>query len=171
MKNYLIDTHAHLDFPELYNRLDEVLKNALENGVKRIVTISTNLNKIDKIIEISKNYEEVYHTVGVHPNEVLKDKNNYNYNMILDLSKNKKCVGIGECGLDYHYGNESKELQKASFITQIKLARVTGLPLIIHARDADKDMIDILENEYKNGPFKAILHLSLIHISEPTRRM
>ena len=158
MKNYLIDTHAHLDFPELYNRLDEVLKNALENRVKRIVTISTNLNKIDKIIEISKNYEEVYHTVGVHPNEVLKDKNNSNYEMILNLSKNEKCVGIGECGLDYHYGNDSKAEQKASFITQINVSRETNLPLIIHARDADKDMINILENEYKNGPFKAILH-------------
>ena len=158
MKNYLIDTHAHLDFPELYNRLDEVLKNALENGVKRIVTISTNLNKIDKIIEISKNYEEVFHTVGVHPNEVLKDKNNSNYEMILNLSKNEKCVGIGECGLDYHYGNDSKAEQKASFITQINVSRATNLPLIIHARDADKDMINILENEYKNGPFKAILH-------------
>ena len=158
MKNYLIDTHAHLDFPELYNRLDEVLKNALKNGVKRIVTISTNLNKIDKIIEISKNYEEVYHTVGVHPNEVLKDKNNSNYEMILNLSKNEKCVGIGECGLDYHYGNDSKAEQKASFITQINVSRATNLPLIIHARDADKDMINILENEYKNGPFKAILH-------------
>ena len=158
MKNYLIDTHAHLDFPELYNRLDEVLKNAWENGVKRIVTISTNLNKIDKIIEISKNYEEVYHSVGVHPNEVLKDKNNSNYEMILNLSKNEKCVGIGECGLDYHYGNDSKAEQKASFITQINVSRATNLPLIIHARDADKDMINILENEYKNGPFKAILH-------------
>ena len=158
MKTYLIDTHAHLDFPELYNRLDEVLKNALENGVKRIVTISTNLNKIDKIIEISKNYEEVYHTVGVHPNEVLKDKNNSNYEMILNLSKNEKCVGIGECGLDYHYGNDSKVEQKASFITQINVSRATNLPLIIHARDADKDMINILENEYKKEPFKAILH-------------
>ena len=158
MKNYLIDTHAHLDFPELYNRLDKVLKNAMENGVKRIVTISTNLNKINKIIEISKNYEEVYHTVGVHPNEVLKDKNNSNYEMILNLSKNEKCVGIGECGLDYHYGNDSKAEQKASFITQINVSRATNLPLIIHARDADKDMINILENEYKNGPFKAILH-------------
>jgi len=158
MKNYLIDTHAHLDFPELYNRLDEVLKNSIENDVKRIVTISTNLNKINKIIEISENYEEVFHTVGVHPNEVLKDKNNSNYKMMLNFSKNKKCVGIGECGLDYHYGNESKELQKASFITQIKLARETGLPLIIHARDADNDMIKILRTEYKNGPFKAILH-------------
>ena len=158
MKNYLIDTHAHLDFPELYNRLDEVLKNSLENGVKRIITISTNLNKIDKIIAISKNYEEVYHTVGVHPNEVLKDKNNSNYKMIYDLSKNEKCVGIGECGLDYHYGKDSKAKQKASFITQINVCRATNLPLIIHARDADKDMINILESEFKKGSFKAILH-------------
>ena len=158
MKNYLIDTHAHLDFPELHNRLDEVLKNAMDNDIKRIVTISTNLNKIYKIIEISESYEEVFHTVGVHPNEVLKDKNNSNYEMILNLSKNKKCVGIGECGLDYYYGNESKVEQKISFITQINVARTTGLPLIIHARNADNDMIDILQSEYKNGPFKAILH-------------
>ena len=78
MKNYLIDTHAHLDFPELNTRLDEVLSNALKNDVKRIVTISTNLNKIGKIIEISENHQEVFHTVGIHPNEVLKDKNNSN---------------------------------------------------------------------------------------------
>ena len=158
MTNYLIDTHAHLDFPELYNRLDEVLSNALEHDVKRIVTISTNLNKIKKIIKISENHQEIFHTVGVHPNEVLKDKNNSNYDMLLELSKNAKCVGIGECGLDYHYGKETKKEQKISFITQIKVARVSGLPLIIHARDADKDMIKILESEYKKGPFKAILH-------------
>ena len=158
MTNYLIDTHAHLDFPELYNRLDEVLSNALKNDVKRIVTISTNLNKIKKIIKISENHQEIFHTVGVHPNEVLKDKNNSNYDLLLNLSKNAKCVGIGECGLDYHYGKETKKEQKLSFITQIKVARASGLPLIIHARDADKDMIEILESEYKKGPFKAILH-------------
>ena len=158
MTNYLIDTHAHLDFPELYDRLDEVLSNALEHDVKRIVTISTNLNKIKKIIKISENHQEIFHTVGVHPNEVLKDKNNSNYDLLLELSKNPKCVGIGECGLDYHYGKETKKEQKLSFITQIKAARATCLPLIIHSRDADKDMIKILESEYKKGPFKAILH-------------
>ena len=158
MTNYLIDTHAHLDFPELYNRLDEVISNALENDVKRIVTISTNLNKIKKIIKISESHQEIFHTVGVHPNEVLNDKNNSNYDLLLELSKNAKCVGIGECGLDYHYGKETKKEQKLSFITQIKVARASGLPLIIHARDADKDMIEILESEYKKGPFKAILH-------------
>ena len=156
--SFLIDTHAHLDFPELYDRLDEVLENSYKNNVNKIITISTNLKKIEKIKNISFKNKDVFFTVGTHPNEVLKDNNNSNYNLFTELSHNNKCVGIGECGLDYHYGNDSKVEQKASFITQINVSRATNLPLIIHARDADKDMINILENEYKNGPFKAILH-------------
>ena len=98
--SFLIDTHAHLDFPELFSRLDEVLKNAKKNNVLKIVSISTNLDKIQKIISISHNHEEIFFSVGVHPNEVLKDKNYSNYKMIKDISKDLKCVGIGECGLD-----------------------------------------------------------------------
>ncbi|MDC0093975.1 TatD family hydrolase [Alphaproteobacteria bacterium] len=156
--NYLIDTHAHLDFPELYSNLDVIIKNAKSNNVMKIITISTNLNKIEKIIQISNDYDVVYFTVGAHPNEVLKDINFDNYNLISNISNNLKCVGVGECGLDYHFGNEDKEKQKLSFITQIKVARDNKLPLIIHSRDADKDMINILQDEYKKGPFKAILH-------------
>ena len=156
--SYLIDTHAHLDFPELYSKLDLIIENAKNQNVLKIITISTNLNKIGKIIQISNDYDFVYFTVGVHPNEVLKDKDYENYSLISDISNNLKCVGIGECGLDYHFGNEDKEKQKLSFITQIKVARDTGLPLIIHSRDADDDMINILQDEYKKGAFKAILH-------------
>ena len=156
--NYLIDTHAHLDFPELYSKLDLIIENAKNQNVLKIITISTNLNKIGKIIQISNDYDVVYFTVGVHPNEVLKDKDYENYSLISDISNNLKCVGIGECGLDYHFGNEDKEKQKLSFITQIKVARDKKLPLIIHSRDADEDMIDILQDEYKKGAFKAILH-------------
>ena len=158
MTDYLIDTHAHLDFSELYNRLEEVLENAKKNNVKRIISISTNLNKMDKIINLSYKNEEIFFTVGTHPNEVLKDENNSNYDLIKNISKKGKCVGIGECGLDYHYGQDSIKEQKLSFITQINVARDTGLPLIIHSRDADEDMIDILTSEFKNGPFQAILH-------------
>ncbi len=158
MTNYLIDTHAHLDFSELYDRIEEVLDNAKNNNVKRIISISTNLNKIDKIIKLSYKNEEVFFTVGIHPNEVLKDENNSNYDLMNNISKKTKCVGIGECGLDYHYGKDSIKEQKLSFITQINVARDTGLPLIIHSRDADEDMIDILTSEFKNGPFRAILH-------------
>ena len=156
--SFLIDTHAHLDFPELLSRLDEVLKNAKENNVLKIISISTNLNKIQKIINISHNHPEIFFSVGVHPNEVLKDKNFSNYRMMVDITKNLKCVGIGECGLDYHFGNENKTLQKLSFTTQINVARDTDLPLIIHSRDADNDMIEILKNEFKKGAFKAVLH-------------
>ena len=156
--SYLIDTHAHLDFPELYSKLDLIIENAKNQNVLKIITISTNLNKIGKIIQISNDYDVVYFTVGVHPNEVLKDKDYQNYSLISDISNNLKCVGIGECGLDYHFGNEDKEKQKLSFITQIKVARDKKLPLIIHSRDADEDMIDILQDEYKKGAFKAILH-------------
>ena len=156
--SYLIDTHAHLDFPELYSKLDLIIENAKNQNVLKIITISTNLNKIGKIIQISNDYDLVYFTVGVHPNEVLKDKDYKNYSLISDISNNLKCVGIGECGLDYHFGNEDKDKQKLSFITQIKVARDKKLPLIIHSRDADEDMIDILQDEYKKGAFKAILH-------------
>ncbi|MFL2818044.1 MAG: TatD family hydrolase [Candidatus Puniceispirillales bacterium] len=158
MTDYIIDTHAHLDFSELYDRLEEVLENAKKKNVKRIISISTNLNKIDKIINLSDKNEEVFFTVGIHPNEVLKDENNANYDLINDISKKSKCVGIGECGLDYHYGKNSIKEQKISFVTQINVARDTGLPLIIHSRDADKDMINLLTSEFKNGPFRAILH-------------
>ena len=156
--SYLIDTHAHLDFPELYSKLDLIIENAKNQNVLKIITISTNLNKIEKIVQISNDYDVVYFTVGVHPNEVLKDKDYENYSLISDISNNSKCVGIGECGLDYHFGNEDKEKQKLSFITQIKVSRDKKLPLIIHSRDADEDMIDILQDEYKKGAFRAILH-------------
>ena len=82
----LIETHAHLDFPEIFNRMDKVILNAKENYISKIISISTNLNKIEKIISISENYSDVFFTVGVHPNEVGKDLNYNNYNMMKDLT-------------------------------------------------------------------------------------
>jgi TatD DNase family protein len=158
LTNYLIDTHAHLDFPELYSNLDVIIENAKINNVQKIITISTNINKIKKIIQISNDNDCVYFSVGVHPKEVSKDSNYNNYDLISDISNHLKCVGVGECGLDYHFGNEDKQKQKISFITQINVAKDNKLPLIIHSRDADEDMINILQEEYKKGPFKAILH-------------
>ena len=154
----LIDTHAHLDFPELFHRIDQILFDAKKNNVYEIVTISTNLDKINTIKNISFQFDDIFHSVGVHPNETHKDKNYNNYNFILKLAKDKKCVAIGEAGLDYHFTMDFINIQKESFVTQINVARDLNLPIVIHARDADKDLIEILKSEYKNGPFKGILH-------------
>ena len=153
-KATLIDTHAHLDFPELYPRIEEILINAKKNLVSEIVTISTHLEKINTIIDLSKKYPEIFFTVGVHPNNAHKDANYKNDVLMMSISKDKKCVGIGEGGLDYYYSKEYIDYQKQSFVTQINVARETKLPLIIHSRDADNDMIDILTSEYKNGDFR-----------------
>ena len=83
--SYLIDTHAHLDFPELYDRFDEIIDASYQNNVNKIVTISTNLNKIEKIKDLSNNNKDVFFTVGTHPNEVLKDDNNSNYDLFSEI--------------------------------------------------------------------------------------
>ena len=154
----LIDTHCHLDFEELRSRLPQIISDARDNCVCAMVTISTNLNKIDKIKEISENYKNVFFSVGVHPNEAHRDQKYIDFEYMKKTSLEKKCVAIGEGGLDYFYNKDNMVFQKKSFICQINVARETNLPIIIHSRDADKDMIDILKSEYKNGPFKAILH-------------
>ena len=154
----IIDTHCHLDFNELKTRLDEVVKDAKTNNVTDMVTISTNLSRIDTIKDISEQYQEVFFTVGVHPNEAHKDKQYDDYHFIENYSNHEKCVGIGEGGLDYFYNMDNMKLQKRSLEVQINVARSTNLPMIIHSRDADNDMIEILKSEYKNGPFRAILH-------------
>tara|TARA_B100000989_G_scaffold281109_1_gene245057 strand:+ start:98 stop:901 length:804 start_codon:yes stop_codon:yes gene_type:complete len=154
----IIDTHCHLDFNEFKNRLDQVIKDAKINNVTDMVTISTNLSRIETIREISEKYEEIFFTVGVHPNEAHKDKQFDDYHFIKNYSKHEKCVGIGEGGLDYYYNKKYMELQKRSLEVQISVARSANLPMIIHSRDADNDMIEIIKSEYKNGPFKAILH-------------
>ena len=140
----IIDTHCHLDFNELKTRLDEVIKDAKINKVSDMVTISTNLSRIDAIRDISEQYQEVFFTVGVHPNEAHKDKQYDDHHFIENYSKHEKCVGIGEGGLDYYYNMENMKLQKRSIEVQINVARSTNLPMIIHSRDADNDMIEIL---------------------------
>ena len=154
----IIDTHCHLDFKEFNNRLDQVIKEAKFNKVTDMVTISTNLSRINSIKKISEQHKEVFFTVGVHPNEAHKDKRFDDYDFIKNYSSHEKCVGIGEGGLDYYYNRENKSLQKRSLEVQINVARSTNLPMVIHSRDADNDMIEMLKSEHKNGSFKAILH-------------
>ena len=153
----LIDSHCHLIHEKNTLSIDEIIDNAKNNNVCRLLNISTNVNHFEQCIKLSESYEDVYTSIGIHPH----DSNQMNkdiYNNILKLSSHNKVIGIGETGLDYFYNNSKKNLQIDSFLQHIKISQFTNLPLIIHMRDAEADMLNILENEYKKAPFSGVIH-------------
>lgn len=153
----LIDSHCHLDFPKLYEQIDSVLLRAAEQGVGRIATISTHVSKYDTYKEISEKYGNVFFSVGTHPHNA-EEESNVSTETLVELSKHPRCIAIGESGLDYHYNYAPQDIQKMVFRKHIHAAQETDLPLIIHAREADDDIIHILEEEKKRRDFKALLH-------------
>jgi TatD DNase family protein len=153
----LVDSHCHLDFPDLYADLDAVIARADAAGVGRMVTISTYVAKFDTYRAIAERDERVFFTVGTHPHNAAAEPDTAVAALVL-LSAHPRCVAIGEAGLDYHYDKSPRDVQRRVFRTHIAAARETGLPLIIHARDADDDMIEILTSEMREGRFDAVLH-------------
>lgn len=153
----LVDHHCHLDFPQFADERDAVVARAADAGVGVMVTISTRIRNLDTLLEIANAYPNVFCSVGTHPHYA-DEEPDIPVSEIVALSQHPKVVAIGEAGLDYHYQKSSRKEQEAGFRRHIEAARETGLPLEIHARDADKDTARILEEEYANGPFKAILH-------------
>ena len=153
----LIDTHCHLDFPEFAPERDAVVARARAAGLRRMITISTRVEKFPTIAAIAESYEDVYCTVGTHPLEANVEAE-ARVARLVELARHPKCVGIGEAGLDYHYDRAPRDVAQRVFRTHIAAARETGLPLVIHARDADADMAAILEEEMERGEFKALLH-------------
>lgn len=153
----IIDTHCHLDFNEFNEDFNNVLLNAKNNNILGMQTICTKIDEFSKILEITKNHTNIWCSVGTHPHNAGLEKNITKEN-IIELCNNEKVIGIGETGLDYFYENSSKNEQFNSFLKHIEVARETNLPIIIHARDADNDIIDILTSEYKKGPFTGVIH-------------
>lgn len=153
----LVDSHCHLDFADFAEERDAVIQRALDVGVKRMVTICTRVRKFDQILSIAEQYEEVYCSVGTHPNNAHEELD-ITADDLIRLSKHEKVVAIGEAGLDYHYDYSTPEAQSQGLRVHIEAARQTQLPLIIHARSADDDMARILEEETKKGEFPFILH-------------
>jgi TatD DNase family protein len=153
----LTDTHCHLDFPDFASELDGVVARAAEAGVKRIITISTEVRLGDTYRAISERFPTVWHSIGTHPNHAAKEPD-VTLDEVLSGAAHPKCVAIGEAGLDYHYDYAPRDVQERSFRMQIEAARQTGLPLVIHARNADDDMGDLLEEEMGKGAFTAVLH-------------
>jgi len=153
----LVDSHCHLNFPELSSRLNEVVSGAKAADVGYMQTICTRMREFPAILEIAENYDNIWCSVGVHPNNVAEEPPVF-AEEIIAATKNTKVIGIGETGLDYHYEHSPREAQTRSFLEHIKASRETCLPVIVHTRSADDDTIEILQNEMKKGKFPGLIH-------------
>lgn len=153
----IVDSHTHLDFPDFAADLDAVIARAREAGVTRMVTICTRLAAEPAVRAIAERFAGVFYAVGTHPMSVAREPM-ATVEELVRLSRHPKCVGIGESGLDYHYTAESAAAQQESLRVHIEAARRTGLPLIVHARDADEDMARILAEEHGRGAYACVMH-------------
>ncbi len=153
----LVDSHCHLDFPDFEGELDQVVGRARAAGVHRMVTICTKLRAEPQVRAIAEAHGPVLYAAGTHPMSVATEPM-ASVEALLAIARHPKCVGIGETGLDYHYTAETAEAQQASLRIHIAAARASGLPLIIHARDADEDMARILTEEHRAGAFTCVMH-------------
>jgi TatD DNase family protein len=154
---FLVDSHCHLDFPDFAEELDDIVSRAEAAGVKRMITICTRVKKFEQVLSVAERFASVYCSVGTHPHNA-DEELDITTKQLVDLTDHPKVVAIGEAGLDYHYDKAPHDAQATGFRNHIAAARETGLPLVIHARSADDDMMDILREEMAIGAFPAILH-------------
>lgn len=153
----ITDSHCHLDFPDFEGQLPDIIQNAAQAGVTRMVTICTKLRLEPQVRAIAEAHAPVFYAAGTHPMSAA-DEPLATTDQLIALANHPKFVGIGETGLDYHYTSDSADIQKQSLRIHIDAARQTGLPLIIHARAADDDMARILTEEYKQGAYTCVMH-------------
>ena len=154
----ITDSHCHLDYPFLYNQLDDVVKRAEHNHIKRLLTICTTLKSFEKIKLIINRYKNIYGTFGIHPHETTKNTQ-VDSEFILNIKKqHNKIIGIGETGLDFYYNYSDKKTQIKSFIEHISAASQLNIPVIVHSRNAEIDTYEILKSECKNSNLKVLIH-------------
>ena len=154
----IADSHCHLDYPNLYNELDDVVNRAIKNDVKLLLTICTTVESFKRIKLIVDKYKNIYGTFGIHPHETKNFKNMTDALIIEYKNESKKIIGIGETGLDYYYNHSDKNIQKKIFAQHIEAAKELDIPLIVHSRDAEIDTFDILKSYMKNSKLKTIIH-------------
>ncbi len=153
----LVDSHCHLDFPDFSDELDAVIARARVAGVERMVTISTRVRRHDQVLGIAERFGNVFCSVGTHPHHAHEELD-LTVGDLVAITRHPRVVAIGEAGLDYHYHFSPVEAQEQGFRRHIAAARETGLPLVIHSREADEDTARILEDETGKGAFPAVLH-------------
>ena len=153
----LVDSHCHLDFPDFADELDAVIARARAAGIGRMVTISTRVRRQNELLAIADRFSDVFCSVGTHPHYAHEEPDVTAAELIA-CTRHPKVVAIGEAGLDYHYDRSPRQDQERGFRTHIRAARETGLPLVIHSRNAAEDTARILEEETGQGAFPAVLH-------------
>ncbi len=155
----LIDTHCHLDFPELSRdqASQAVLERARAAGLRRMITISTHASRFDQVKAIAEANDDIYCSAGVHPHHSGEPGEDVAEDWLVEAARHPKVVGLGETGLDYYYNNSPREAQRKSFRTHIRAGLQSDLPVIVHARDADDDIAAILKEEGQ-GRLKGLLH-------------
>jgi len=153
----LVDSHCHLNYKGLREDVGGAIARARNAGVGALLTINTRLDEYDDVLSIARDHDNVFCSVGVHPHEA-ESHAHVTVADLVDRAREPEVVGIGETGLDYYYDNSPRDLQRESFRTHIRAARETGLPVIVHARDADEDCARILVEEMEEGVFIGVIH-------------
>ncbi len=153
----IVDSHCHLDFPDFADELDQVIARAHAADVRKMVTISTRVRRFDQVLAIAEAHDSVYCSVGTHPHNAVEETD-ITVADLVTRAAHPKVVAIGEAGLDYYYDKSPRDVQADGFRRHIAAARKTGLPLVIHSRDAETDTASILRAEMEQGAFTAVLH-------------
>ena len=153
----LIDSHCHLNYEGLAERQDEVLENARELGVEGFLNISTRQREWDEVIALAEREPDVWATVGVHPHEADAHPD-LGARALADAASHSSVIAIGECGLDYYYDKSDRQAQRERFQAHIQAARETGLPLVVHTREAEADTAEMLEAAAREGGVNGVLH-------------
>ncbi|NUB07751.1 TatD family deoxyribonuclease [Azospirillum sp. Vi22] len=154
----LVDSHCHLDFPDFAEELDAVVDRARQAGVGRMVTICTYLSRFDRILAVAERYDDVLCSLGVHPHQAAEEIVGVTVERLVELSKHPKVIGLGETGLDYFYDKSPRDVQQECFRRHIRASLETGLPLIVHTRDADDDTMRIVREEAAGQSVNGLLH-------------
>ncbi|HYH23508.1 MAG TPA: TatD family hydrolase [Azospirillum sp.] len=154
----LVDSHCHLDFPDFAEELDAVVERARAAGVGRMVTICTYLSRFDRIRAVAERYDDVLCSLGVHPHQAAEEFDGVTVDRLVEMARHPKVIGIGETGLDYYYDKSPRDVQQECFRRHIEAARRTGLPLIVHTRDADEDTLALLREGAARGALSGLLH-------------
>jgi len=154
----IIDSHCHLTYEPMSSSLDETIKRANNDGVKYLLTISTEDKSFSNILKIVDKYNSVYGTYGIHPHEANKHREIRSDNIVEKVRKNKKIIGVGESGLDFYYNNSEKKDQISSFLEHIDASKKLNLPLIVHTRSAEEDTLKILKDSLQKNDLKILIH-------------